>query len=170
MISCRCLSNFLQAEPISLLWALRTQRVLSIEQNSGLKFNFGNSTCPMERYCDYVCTDPTQATARLVIVLVSRIQKSGTGDNNLVKWKGTFLSDRSKWTTHLQIQFGRSKPKRSVPLDVPTKISGILGRLGSAQWIIGNAFRVSLHLIGTVGDGFFNFSVIALSQILVSIF
>ena len=31
------------------------------------------------------CTDPTQATARLVIVLVSRIQKSGTGDNNFVK-------------------------------------------------------------------------------------
>ena len=40
------------------------------------------------------CTDPTQATARLVIVLVSRIQKSGTGDNNFVKWKGTFRSDR----------------------------------------------------------------------------
>ena len=36
---------------------------------------------------------PIQATARLVIVLVSRIQKSGTGDNNFVKWKGTFRSD-----------------------------------------------------------------------------
>ena len=31
------------------------------------------------------CTDPNQGTARLVIVLVSRIQKSGTGDNNSVK-------------------------------------------------------------------------------------
>ena len=41
-------------------------------------------------------TDPTQATARLVIVLASRIQKSGTGDNNFVKWKGTFRSDRPK--------------------------------------------------------------------------
>ena len=30
-------------------------------------------------------TYPTQATARLVIALVSRIQKSGTGDNNFVK-------------------------------------------------------------------------------------
>ena len=30
-------------------------------------------------------TDPIQATAGLVIVLVSRIQKSGTGDNNFVK-------------------------------------------------------------------------------------
>ena len=31
-----------------------------------------------------VCTDPTQATARLVIVLVRRIQKSGTRENNFV--------------------------------------------------------------------------------------
>ena len=43
------------------------------------------------------CTDPTQATTRLVIILVSRIQKSGTGDNNFVKWKGTFRSDWPKW-------------------------------------------------------------------------
>ena len=39
------------------------------------------------------CTDPIQATIRLVIILVSRIQKSGTGDNNFVKRKGTFRSD-----------------------------------------------------------------------------
>ena len=32
-----------------------------------------------------VCTDPTQATARLNIVLVRRIQKSGTRENNFVK-------------------------------------------------------------------------------------
>ena len=43
------------------------------------------------------CTDPTQATARLVIVLVSRMQQSGTVDDNFVKWKGTFRSDRPKW-------------------------------------------------------------------------
>ena len=56
--------------------------------NSGLKFRkfrvrngTGHSDCTA-----------TQATARLVIVLVSRIQKSGT-----VKWKGTFRSDRTKW-------------------------------------------------------------------------
>ena len=36
------------------------------------------------------CIHPTRTTARLVIVLVSRIQKSGTGDNNFVKWKGPF--------------------------------------------------------------------------------
>ena len=34
-------------------------------------------------------TDPFQATACLLIVpAASRIQKSGTGDNNFVKWKG----------------------------------------------------------------------------------
>ena len=35
------------------------------------------------------CIDSTQATARLVIVLVTRIQGSSTGNNNFVKWKGT---------------------------------------------------------------------------------
>ena len=32
------------------------------------------------------CTDPTQATVRLVIVLASRIQKNGTEDNTFVKF------------------------------------------------------------------------------------
>ena len=61
-------------------------------KNSGLKFrkfHVPNGTVHSG------CTDPTQATARLVIVLVTRIQKSGTG-NNFVKWKGTFRSDRPK--------------------------------------------------------------------------
>ena len=64
-----------------------------INKNSGLKF----------RKC-YVfngtvhsgCTDPTQTTSLLVIVLVSMIQKSSTEDKNFVKWKGTFRSDRPK--------------------------------------------------------------------------
>ena len=80
------------------------------------------------------CTDPTQATAHLVIVLVI-IQKSGTGDNDFVKGKGAFRSDRpkwpvrSKWTTFKAgpEYSGRTKPKWSVPFDVPTEISGIWG-------------------------------------------
>ena len=80
------------------------------------------------------CTAPTQATARLVIVLASRIQKSGTGDNNFVKWKGTFRSDRPKWpdrskrtTFKADPEYsGRTKPKWSVPFDVATEITGIL--------------------------------------------
>ena len=31
-----------------------------------------------------------------ILVLVSRIEKSGTRDNNFGKWKGTFRSDRPK--------------------------------------------------------------------------
>ena len=77
------------------------------------------------------CTDPTQATARLVIVLASRIQKSGTGDNNFVKWKGTFRSDRpTEMTRPVKAgpeYAGRTKPKWSVSFDVATEITGILG-------------------------------------------
>ena len=36
------------------------------------------------------CTNPIQATPRLVIVLVSNIQNCGTGDNNLQNGKGNF--------------------------------------------------------------------------------
>ena len=68
--------------------------------------------------------------------LVSRIEKSGTGDNNFGKWKGTFRSDRPKWPDRSQWTTfkagpeysGRTKPKWSVPFDEPTEISGLLGR------------------------------------------
>ena len=72
---------------------LTSSWVPSIPQNSGLKFwkfHVPNKTAHSG------CTDPTQATARLVIVLVSKIKKNSTGDNNFVKWKGTFRSDRPK--------------------------------------------------------------------------
>ena len=87
----------------------------------------------MERYSG--CTDLTQATARLVIFPVSRIQKSGTGDNNFVKLKGTFRSDRpdrSNWTTFKAGPEypGRTKPKRFVPFDVPPEISRNFGLNG----------------------------------------
>ena len=55
------------------------------------------------------CTDPTQATARLVIVLVSRMQKRGAGDTNFVKLKETFRSDRRN------DQAGKSGPSKVVP-------------------------------------------------------
>ena len=86
--------------------------------------------------------DPTQATSRLVIVLVSRIQKSGIGDNNFVKWKGKFRSNRPKWpdrskrtTFKAGSEYsGRTKPKLSLPFDVPYEISGILGWMESALY------------------------------------
>ena len=59
-----------------------------------------------------------------LLVLVSRIQKSPTRDNNFGKWKGTFRSDRPKWPDRsLWTTFkaapeysGRTKPKWSVPI------------------------------------------------------
>ena len=46
------------------------------------------------------CTDPTQATACLVIVLVRRIQKSGTGDNKFVNGTGHFgLTNKDNQTS-----------------------------------------------------------------------
>ena len=75
-----------------------------------------------------------------LLVLVSRIQKSGTGENNFGKWKGTFLFDRPKWpdrslwtTFKAGPQYsGRTKPKWSVPFDEPAGISGILGWMENA--------------------------------------
>ena len=63
---------------------LGIQGRLPFNKNSGLKFR--KFHVPNETVHS---TDPTQATSRLVIVfvsiLVSRIQKSGTGDNNFVQ-------------------------------------------------------------------------------------
>ena len=75
-------------------------------KNSALKFrkfHVPNGTVHSD------CTDPTQATARLVIVLVSRMQKRGAGDNNFVKLKGTFRSDRRN------DQAGKGGPSKVVP-------------------------------------------------------
>ena len=90
------------------------------KNNSGLKFRKiplaqGNGTFRL--YWPYI-----QATARLVIVLLSSIQKSGTGDNgkpDRPKWP-----DCSKWTTSKAgpEYSGRTKPKWSVPLDVSTEM------------------------------------------------
>ena len=48
---------------------------------------------PSGRYIPVAETKP-EATASLVIVLVSRIQIIGPGENNFVKWKEIFRSDR----------------------------------------------------------------------------
>ena len=139
-------------------------------------WNFGNSTCPMERYCDSGCTDPTQNNARLVIVLVRSIQKCGTEEvwgeqfgemERDISFRPTKMTRPVK-VDHAPSNFGRTKPKWSIPLAVPTEISGILGWIESAHWITGNAFRLSLHPIGTIGDNFLNFSIMARSQILVN--
>ena len=69
---------------IDITWILVHQGCFPFNKNSCLKFwkfQMPNGTAQSG------CTGLTQATAHLVIVLISRIQKSGTGDNNFVKWK-----------------------------------------------------------------------------------
>ena len=106
-------------------------------KKSGLKF------CKFHVFSGTVhsgCTDPAQATMCLVIVLWSRIQKSGIGDNNFVKWKGLFdLTGRNDRTS-------QSGPPSKLVSNIPvrpnqnglfllmyqTKISGILGSMESA--------------------------------------
>ena len=86
-----CINVKIRTEICGSHWALSIQQKFRFEI---YKFHVPNGTA----HSGY--TDPTQPTARLVIVIVSdivsRMQKSGTGDNNFVKWKGTFRSDRPK--------------------------------------------------------------------------
>ena len=128
---------------------LEKWRALSIQQ----KFPFEISEIPHAHWLHSGCIDPTQATAHLVNVLSSRVQKSGTGDNNFVKWKGTLQSvqpkrpDQSKRTTFKADPeySGRFKLRWSVPFDVPTEISGILGWMESNRWhhlLIFNIWRL----------------------------
>ena len=80
------------------------------------------------------------------------------------------ISFRPVKMDHTPSNSGRTKPKWSIPLDVPTEISGILGRLESAQWITGKRVSNFPSPDWHIGDSFFNFSIIVRSQILVNIF
>ena len=84
------------------------------------------------------CTDPTQATAHLVTVLVNRIQKSHTGDNNFVKMERGISVQPTKMTRLVKVGHIQrwSRVFQSdqiycnnimIIIDVPTEISGILG-------------------------------------------
>ena len=99
----------------------------TFNKNSSLKF------CELERY---IPAAQTQSKPQRVIVLVCRLQKSSTGDNNFVKWGGHFSStDQNDKTSQsgppskLSPEYSsQTKLKWSVPFDEPTKInSGILG-------------------------------------------
>ena len=97
--------------------------MLSIQQK--FQFEVSEIPCALNGMAHSGCTDPTQATTRLVIVLVGKIQKSGTGDNSFAKCKGTCWSDRqnwpdrSAWTTFKGVPkySGRTEPKWSVPFE-----------------------------------------------------
>ena len=78
----------------------------------------------MERYIQLhsCCTDPTQAAARLVIVLVSWIQKNGTEDNNFQFCQfGPTRPVKSGPSSKLVSNIPVRPNIYSVPFDVPTK-------------------------------------------------
>ena len=81
-------------------------------------------------------TDPFQATGCLLIVpAASRIQKSGTGDNNFVKWKGLFgRTDRNEWT-------GQSEPPSKVVPNIPLGPNRNIGN-GSIHLISNQKLRI----------------------------
>ena len=61
------------------------------------------------------CTDQTKTTASLVIVLVhvvSRIKISGPGENNFVKWKGTFRSDQPDQIRSVSVEGPHTRPSQ----------------------------------------------------------
>ena len=61
------------------------------------------------------CTDQTQTTARLVIVLErSRTQKISTGDNTFAKWKGTFRSKSHLESSSRIFQSDQTEMVRSI--------------------------------------------------------
>ena len=85
----------------------------------------------MEMYIG--CTDPTQATSRLLIALLSRLPKSGCKEKQLTfsNGKGRFgPTDRNDWSKWTAFQGGpkyscRKEPKWSVAFDFLPKIAGI---------------------------------------------
>ena len=85
----------------------------------------------MEMYIG--CTDPTQATSRLLIVLLSRLPKSGCKEKQLTfsNGKGRFgPTDRKDWSKWTAFQGGlkyscRKETKWSVAFDFLPKIAGI---------------------------------------------
>ena len=90
----------------------------SFHKKTGLKFHMPNRTVhsggidPTHGYCS--CKKDTN---------------EGYWGNNFVKWKGTFRLVWSKWTTFKAgpKYSSQTKPKWSVPFDVPTEISETLG-------------------------------------------
>ena len=103
-------------------------------------WNFGNFTCSRERYIPVAQNRPKPPRVWLLFLKAGYKRAVLLGDNNFVKRKGTFRFDRlkwpdkSKWTTFKAgpENSGRTKPKWSVPFDVPTEMSGILCWMESA--------------------------------------
>ena len=69
------------------------------------------------------CRDQTKATASLVIVLVSRIQIIGPEENNFVKWKETFRSDRLDQIRSVSVKARIAKARQFEPARRPVGVN-----------------------------------------------
>ena len=99
----------------------------------------------MELY-NYVpssCTDPIQATACLLTVLVNRIQKSGSGDNNFVKWKRDISVQMTKTTRPVKEDHLQSCSWIFWSNQCTTEMYGILGWMESTLTFPFDLFNTS---------------------------
>ena len=139
-----------------LIWNAESAKILNWNQgrfpfnkNSGLnfrKFHVPNGTSGTVRS---VCTHPTQASARSVIVLVSYCnqdtkeqywgQQFCQKESDRPKWPWPDWSKRTTFNPGPEYSDG-TKPKWYVPFDIPTIISGILG------WIESSDARSRIHI------------------------
>lgn len=113
---------------------------LSVFHYTNCDLKFQKLQVPKGKVTSTCHADPTQATARLVIVLVNRM--GGTGDHDLVKWKGTLRSDRPKCPHRSKLTpskaackySGRTEPKWTFPYDVQPNFLEFWGWMKSALW------------------------------------
>ena len=113
---------------------LESRNALFNTSNFGLKFRKRNSILRLLR------PGPSHRAFGLVI-LVSRMQKSVTEDNNFVKWTRTFWSDQKKMSWPVKVDHLQrwSRIFRSDRIEMVSsiwfliEISGILGWMESAQ-------------------------------------
>ena len=132
-------------------------------KNSGLKFrkfHVPNGTVHSS------CTDPTQATARLVIFLVSWIQNSGTRDNNSVNFSvGSTEMTGSVKVEHLQrcSQIFRSDRTETVRSNlISNRNFRNFGLNGKRPWILDSLswFRIlNPRILDSTGKNFPDFRI-----------
>ena len=169
IISCRCLNNVLEAEPISLLWVPTDSMGAFYWTKFRFEIQFRKFHVPNETVLWLRLHRPDPSQRAFGYCSCKQDTKERYAGQQFVQMERN-ISFRPIKMDHTPSNSGRTKPKWSIPLDVPTEISGILGRLESAQWITGKRVSNFPSPDWHIGDSFFNFSIIVRSQILVNIF
>ena len=125
--SCLPYFHYMQHLSQDVCWCSRWERGVLGAKFLQQKFQFEISLIPHAQWngtFQLHRPDPSHSMLFNVLVNKSRIQKSSTRDNNFVKWRGTFCSnrpkwpDQSKWTTFKagHEDSGQTKPKWTFPL------------------------------------------------------